>query len=149
MRPMKFSPFIFLPIWFFLLAQPAFAISKINITVKTILASQGPEFIDPQLKTLVNELRSVFRYTSYRLLGQNQIQLAIKKTGTVSLPGNRILKITAIQIKGNRSKLRLAIIKEKQQIFQTTIQLLNHGSITLGGPKHKKGFLLFNISNFF
>jgi hypothetical protein len=40
-------------------------------------------------------------------------------------------------------------VKGKQQIFQTTIQLLNRSSITLGGPKHRKGILLLNIFNSF
>ena len=149
MRLTKHSLILLLPLCVLLFAQPAFTTSKINITVKTISATQDSQYVDPLLKGLAEELTSVFRYTDYRLLGEDRIQLQLKKTGNISLPGNRILKITPTRISGNRAELHLVILKENRQIFQTTIQLLNRGSITLGGPKHKKGILLLNIFNSF
>ena len=132
-----------------LLFNPSFAISKINITVKTILASQEEAFVDPRLNDIVKELQSVFRYTSYRLLSRQGMQLNMKQTGTVSLPGGRILKITPINTSGNRAQLTVEILKGKRRVFQTTIQLVNRGSMTVGGPQHGKGYLLLNISNYF
>ena len=149
MRLLKASLLRSLPLCILLLSPPAFAASNINIAVRTILASQNSQHIDPRLKNLVGELRSVFRYTSYRLLGENRVRLRMNQTGTISLPGNRILKTTPTRIRGNRAELHLIIVKGNRQIFQTTIQLLNRGSITLGGPKHKKGILLLNIFNSF
>ncbi|MBN1841944.1 MAG: hypothetical protein JW883_06645 [Deltaproteobacteria bacterium] len=73
----------------------------------------------------------------------------MKETGTVSLPGNRLLKITPMGARGNRVELRLVIMKRKKEIFETVIELLNHGSIIVGGPKYKDGSLLFNISTSF
>ena len=74
------------------------------------------------------------------------IGLAMKETGVVPLPGDRVLKVTPRRIAGNRVELKLVILKKKRQIFQTVIQLLNHGNIIVGGPKYKNGYLLFNIS---
>ena len=149
MRLLKVSLLRFLPLCILLLLPPAFAASNINITVRTILAAQDSQHVDPRLKNLVGELTSVFRYTSYRLLGEDRIGLRMNQTGSISLPGNRVLKITPTRVRGNRAELRLIIVKGKRQIFQTTIQLLNRGSITIGGPKHKKGILLLNIFNSF
>ena len=149
MRHTKLSCFVFLPIIILLTCSPLFAAPDIGIRVKTILASQGSAYVDPQLKNLVGELKSVFRYTSYRLLSENGIRLQIAQTGTVALPGNRILKITPTGIRGKRAELNLVILKNNRQIFQTTIQLLNRKSITIGGPRHKKGILLLNIFNSF
>jgi hypothetical protein len=140
---------LFSAILFFPLFNPSFAISKINITVKTILASQDKAYIDPQLKDIVKELQSVFRYTSYRLLSRDGMQLDMKQTGTVSLPGKRILRITPIRTAANRAQLKVEILKGNQQVFQTTIQLVNRGSMTIGGPQHERGYLLLNISNYF
>lgn len=120
-----------------------------NIAVKTVLASQEERFHDPRLADLIRELQSVFRYTSYRLLSHDRMSLRAGQTGTVSLPGERVLKITPQGVKGNRSELQLVILKKEQSIFRTTIRLRNRGSITVGGPRHKKGYLLFNISNSF
>jgi hypothetical protein len=52
-------------------------------------------------------------------------------------------------VTGNRVELQLVISRNKNQIFQTMIQLLNHGSIIVGGPKYEDGYLLFNISTSF
>ena len=122
------------------------ASSDINVAVKTVLASQDSEYFDPRLSTLVEELKSLFRYSSYRLLGQDDLALAMREKGTVSLPGNRVLEITPKGVKGKRVELQLVILKQGKQIFETVVQLLNHGSIIVGGPKYQQGSLLFNIS---
>jgi hypothetical protein len=128
------------------LSSPAWAAGKVNVAVKTVLASQGSEFIDPELAGLAQELQSLFRYSSYRLLSKDRLSLSVRETGTVSLPGNRVLKITPAGVEGKRVELQLVILKKEKQIFETVIQLLNKGSIIVGGPKHKDGSLLFNIS---
>ena len=131
------------------LAGPVQAGTKVNIIVKTILASEGSGYVDPRLSCFVHELESVFRYSSYRLLGQTSMSLGTKETGMTPLPGDRVLKITPIRITGNRVRLRLAIYKERRQVFETVIELLNRGSITVGGPKHKEGYLILNIYSSF
>ena len=130
-------------------SSPAWARNKIDIVVKTVLASQGSEYLDPKLSDLVKELESVFRYSSYRLLNENRLNLALKETGMVSLPGNRILRIRPSRIKGNRVELELVIFKKKKEIFQTVTQHLNRSSIIVGGPRHGDGYLIFSILSSF
>ena len=146
MKFKKLSVFFFLVILMGMVAGPVWAESNIDIAVKAVLASQGSEYLDPKLSDLVDELKSVFRYSSYRLLSEKRLNLALKETGMVSLPGERILKIRPSQITGNRVELELVIFKKKKEIFQTITQLLNKSSIIVGGPKYKDGYLLFNIS---
>ena len=148
---MRFKKFSLLLLFLFISIPVSFvwAGPEINVAVKTVLASQESKFFDPRLSDLIEELQSVFRYTSYRLLSQDRLTIGMKKTGKVMLPGKRILEITPMGIRGNRAELRLVIMRKRQQIFQTIIKLRNGGSITLGGPRHNKGYLLFNISNFF
>lgn len=139
-------------LFFLLFGIPAGVVKaekQVNVTVKTVLASEESKFHDPRLADLIEELKSVFRYTSYRLLSHERLTIGIKKTGRVNLPGKRVLKITPVGISGNRAELKLQILRKRQQVFQTTIRLRNHGSITVGGPRHQKGYLLFNISNSF
>ncbi len=139
-------------LWVILIVLPAGTAKTdtvFNIEVRTVLASQEDSFHDPQLADLIKELQSVFRYTSYRLLSLDRMSLRTGETGAVNLPGNRILKISPQGIRGDRAEQNLVIFKESQSIFRTTIRLRNHGSITVGGPRHKNGYLLFNISNSF
>ena len=121
----------------------------VKIVVKTVLASQDSTPVDPRISALTQKLQSVFRYSSYRLISEEKMHLRIGKTGTVSLPGDRMLKITPLRITGNRADLQLLIFKQERQIIKSRIQVLNHGSITVGGPEHKGGFLLFDIFNSF
>lgn len=127
-------------------ATPSWAGSKINIGLMTILASNQKGSVDPRLKNVVGELQSVFKYSSYDLIGTKQMQLDLKQTGTAPLPGKRVLKVTPHRITGERVEMRLVIIRKKKKVFQTVVSLLNGGSIIVGGPKHKGGYLLFKIS---
>ncbi|MGB5987272.1 MAG: hypothetical protein WBG37_18350 [Desulfobacterales bacterium] len=119
---------------------------KVKIDVKTVLASQSNKGVDGRLKAMTRELNSVFRYSSYQLLSQSRMVLNLNETGRAQLPGNRALTITPTRILGNRVELKMAIFRKKQQQFATVFQLLNHGSMIVGGPRHDKGHLLFNIS---
>ena len=138
--------FFVLPILTCLLVAPTQAKQSVDIVVKTILASQGPEYLDPRLSSLVEELRSVFKYSSYRLLSEDGSSLGMGETREVSLPGKRILKVTPVQVTGDRIELQLVILKKKKNIFQTVVKLLNKSSLTVGGPEYEDGYLLFNIS---
>ena len=129
-----------------LTGDPTWAEPKIQIDVKTILASQDTDYIEPQLSDLAQELQSIFKYSSYRLLAEDKMNLAMNQTGSSALPGDRVLKIRPQKIEGDRVTLQLEIFKKGRSIFKTVIQLLNRGSITVGGPKYKKGYLLFNIA---
>ena len=76
-----------------MLAGPVWAQRPVHIVVQTVLASQGSQYLDPRLSDLIQELQSVFRYSSYRLLSQDPMDIRMGKTDMVSLPGNRVLKI--------------------------------------------------------
>ena len=138
---------ILLPIYliFFGILPPFVSASTIKTNIKTILASNESNTIDPQLRSLARELQSVFRYSSYKLLAQNNLNLDSNISKQIALPGNRVMMLTPNGISNNRVTLKLQIYKNKKQIFQTVIQLRNKSSITVGGPKHSGGYLLFNI----
>jgi hypothetical protein len=142
----KLHIFFVLPVLTCLLVTPAQAEQNVDIVVKTILASQGSEYLDPRLSNLVEELRSVFKYSSYRLLSEDSSNLGMGETSEVSLPGKRILKVTPVQVTGDRVELQLVILKKNKDIFQTVVKLLNKSSLTVGGPEYEDGYLLFNIS---
>lgn len=119
--------------------------SPIRLQVKTILASQDGDGIDPKLRGLTRDLQSVFRYSSYRLIGQNSLRLQLNTPGSVSLPGGRNMTITPEGLSGGRATLKLQIFSGRRQSFQTVIRLRNNSSLTVGGPRFQGGYLLFNI----
>jgi hypothetical protein len=123
-----------------IMAEPS-----INITVKTISASGKGNLVDQNLKELVQELQSVFRYSSYELLGEKDLKLSINKKGVVNLPEKLMMNISVQGIEGNRVVLEIEILENNSRIFQTVTKLNNNKSFTIGGPKYKEGNLLFNI----
>lgn len=148
-RTPAFMRFTTLALFLFLLGTAvgtSWAQADIGVVVKTVLASQESEFLDPRLSALIRELQSLFKYSSYRLLSEDHLDLRTQETGSLSLPGDRALLITPLRLIGERVELKLVILKKKQQIFQTVIQLLNGRSLTVGGPQYEDGYLLFNVS---
>jgi hypothetical protein len=127
--------------------QSLSAKERCRISVDTILAARNDTVVDPQLKQHIGELQSMFNYTSYRLLGSEHLNLSAGQSGMVSLPGNRRLKITPNKISGKRAEIALQMMKQKRTVFQTQIQLLNRGTLFVGGPKYQNGNLIFKISS--
>ena len=148
MRSRSFFSFLFVLLALIVFLCPATALAKdrCRISVDTILASRQGQGVDPPLRRHVGELQSMFNYTSYRLLGSESLTLEKGQSGTVSLPGGRRLKITPHRIRGKRADIALQMMKNKRTVFQTQVQLLNRGSLFVGGPKYKQGNLIFKIS---
>lgn len=130
------------------LAAPELLLAEAScrISVDTILAARDDAVIDAQLKRHIGELQSMFSYTSYRLLSSKSLNLGVGQSGVVSLPGGRRLKITPHSINGRRADIALQMIRQKNTVFQTQIELLNHATLFVGGPKHQNGNLIFKIS---
>jgi hypothetical protein len=126
-------------------ADEAWSETTIDLSVKTILASQKPGRDDPSLKNFTNGVKDVFGYSSYELLSRDNLRLDERNSGRISLPGNRSMKITSMGISGDRVTLQVEIFKNNKQIFQTVVRLLNDSEVTVGGPKHEDGNLLINI----
>jgi hypothetical protein len=118
-----------------------------RISVDTILAARNDTVVDPQLKRHIGELQTMFNYTSYRLLSSESLNLRLGQSGMVSLPGGRRLKITPQRIRGSRADIALQMMKQKRTVFETQIQLLNQGSLFVGGPTYQNGNLIFKISS--
>ena len=127
--------------------DPLMAKNTCRISVDTILAARNDTVVDPQLKRHIGELQSMFNYTSYRLLSSESLNLSLGQSGMVSLPGDRRLKITPHKIRGSRADIALQMIKQKRTVFETQVQLLNRGSLFVGGPKYQGGNLIFKISS--
>lgn len=131
---------------FLLLFQPAVAADKIFTHVKVIHASTASDHIDPQLKDISDELKSVFKYTSYRMLSGEKMNLGFNEKGSVSLPGKHTLVVSPTDMQKKRIRYQINIYKNKKSIFNTQVLLRNNHSITIGGPQYKKGVLILNIT---
>ena len=130
---------------FCLFTSPAFAKNKVVTSVKVIHASTGPGHVDPSLNKIIPELKTVFKYTSYKLLKNQRFNLGFNERGRVALPGKRTLIVIPSNMNGKRIRYQISIKKNRRPVFQTQVLLKNNSSITIGGPRFKNGVLLFNI----
>ncbi len=126
--------------------QPAYAKNQVLTDVKVIHASTGSKHADPSLNKIISELKSVFKYTSYRLLNNQRLNLGFNQVGRVALPGKRTLFVIPSNMNGKRIQYQINIQENNHPIFQTQVLLKNNSSITIGGPQFNNGILLFNIS---
>jgi hypothetical protein len=147
--PPVFKAVIFTVAALFILPIFALAQSPVDIEVKTVLASSEGNTLDPRLSEMADELKNLFRYTSYRLLGSNRLTLQPSQTGELSLPGNRRLQITHRGIRNQRVELRLKMFKNRKSVFETNIRQNNRSSLIVGGPRYENGYLLFSIYSAF
>jgi hypothetical protein len=129
-----------------LLTAHALAKNTVFTQVKVIHAATGSTHIDPGLSAIISEVRSVFRYTSYRLLSSKNMQLGVNQEGQMSLPNGRRLVVSPGQMKNNRIFYQINIFKNNRSVFQTRLDLRNNSSVTIGGPRYDNGVLLINIS---
>lgn len=130
----------------YFIVQPALGISQVLTNVIVIHASTDSTQVDSGLTKIISELKSVFKYTSYRLLEDKQLNQHFNEEGSVNLPGQRTLVIIPTNMDGKRISYQIIIQKNNRSIFQTRISLKNNKSITIGGPEYNNGVLLFNIS---
>ncbi|MBI9089636.1 MAG: hypothetical protein JEZ12_10505 [Desulfobacterium sp.] len=143
-RPLKFLMILFVAVLLF--PGDLLAGASVRTGIRVIHASSNAVHVDPGLRDIEPELKSVFKYTSYTLLKQTAMDLAPGTQGRVRLPGGRTLEVVPLDLTGRRIKYRIAIFKQGARVFGTEVLLRNRGSITIGGPRFKNGYLLFNIS---
>ncbi len=130
---------------FCLLPLPAVAGASVLTQVKVIHASENSNRIDPGLTSIISELESVFRYTSYQLVSSRTMTLEFNQKGQMGLPGRRTLILTPLSADSQRISYQINILKQDRSIFQTRILLKNNSSVTIGGPQFNQGVILLNI----
>ncbi|MCG8618230.1 MAG: hypothetical protein MI802_18605 [Desulfobacterales bacterium] len=125
--------------------SPALAGPTYQTRVKVIHATKGKAGVDPGLESIAREIRSEFNYTRFKRINEKALSLAEGQKGRISLPGNRALIITPTGSNGNRIQYHIRINAKGNPVFQTGVRLQNGASVTIGGPRLKKGVILINI----
>lgn len=140
---LKFVLAAMFAVCFFL--APALAADQYQTRVMVIHATKGPVHVDPGIRGIVREIQPVFNYNNFQVLKKKAMILAQDQKGRMNLPGNRALVITPTGMSGNRIQYNIRINAKGNPVFQTGVRLKNGSSVTIGGPKFKKGVLLLNI----
>ncbi|MGZ8447892.1 MAG: hypothetical protein ACXWWM_08965, partial [Candidatus Deferrimicrobiaceae bacterium] len=101
---------------------------------------------DPALGTIRGKLRSMFNYTSYRMLDRRRRTLSGGEAGEFELPGRRTMWATPLPAHGDKVRLSIQISDGPRKLLTTTLGLRRGGMVLVGGPTHQSGVLILIIS---
>ena len=105
---------------------------------------------------LHNELGSLFSFTSYRLLRDENLNLSLNQPVSISArEGRIIMEITLVGLHKSVAELRIRVDREGTEILNTQVRLSPGRTVLIGGPKLTVKALssmpsmpIFNIANF-
>ena len=126
-----------------LLAPPATALADeeqtVQLQVLTIRATKSNNDISPELKPLAEALKKTFKFTGYKLLKTDTRKVALNKKRELSLAGPYKARITPLERKDNRIRLKVEVFERKDNKdisrLSTTISLAAGKSQLFGGWK--------------
>ena len=122
------------------------AADTVSVDVGAIYASNEGTSIDPALGTIRTKLRSMFNYTSYRMLDRKRRSLSVGETGEFDLPGQRTMRATPLPSQGDKVRLSIQISEGPRMLLTTTLGLRRGGMVLVGGPSYQSGVLILIIS---
>ena len=141
------APALFFPLLLLLLAAvPSEAADTVSVDVGAVYASNEGTSIDPALGMIRGKLRSMFNYTSYRMLDRKRRSLSVGEAGEFELPGRRTMRATPLSSRGNKVRLSIQISEGQRSLLTTTLGLRRGGMVLVGGPPHQSGVLILIIS---
>jgi hypothetical protein len=120
--------------------------APVAIDVGVVVASNEGTTMDPALSSIRDKLKSMFNYSSYRMVDRLKRTLSVGETGDFGLPGNRSMRATPVPAKGNKVRLAVQIMEGDRNLLSTTLGLTRGGIVLVGGPSYQKGVLILIIS---
>jgi hypothetical protein len=130
----------------FLFAFPAVSPAQVQTRLRVIEASNIGSSIDPSLRDLHGQLGSLFRYTSYRLLRDERLNLSPNQPASIPVHGGRSIELTQVGLQPNMFELRVRIRRDSTELLNTQVRLSPGRTVLIGGPQHGQGVAILAIS---
>lgn len=128
------------------LALPSLSPAQVQTRVRVIEASNVGSNIDPSLRDLTGQLGSLFRYTSYRLLRDERVNLSPNQPASVPAHEGRSIEITQVGLQPNMAEIRVRIRRDGTDLLNTQVRLSPGRTVLIGGPKHGEGVVILALS---
>jgi hypothetical protein len=123
------------------------AFAQVQTRLRVIRASNVGQGVDPPLKELHNELKTLFNFTSYRLLRDENLNLSLNQPVSISArEGKIIMEITLVGLHKNVAELRIRVNREGTNILNTQVRLSPGRTVLIGGPKLSEGVIIYALS---
>ena len=126
------------------MALPAYG-EMFHIEVQVILASNSDEGFDPRLLALKKDLLPL-NYISFQLLDSKGLAVERGKTGRLQVPGGRVMEVAPERFEKGKIILNVKINEGKSSLLTTRLRIKDHGTVMLGGPPYRHGFLVLAVT---
>jgi len=132
----------FFSLFFILFTSVVFA--QVQTQLRVIRASNVGQGVDPTLKELHNELKTLFNFTSYRLLRDENLNLSLNQPVSISArEGKIIMQITLVGLHKNVAELRIRVTREGTETLNTQVRLSPGRTVLIGGSKVREGVIIY------
>ena len=144
MRRIAFLLIVFFLFSFFSLST---ALAQVQVRMRVIQALNVGQSIDPSLKELHDELKTLFNFTSYRLVRDENLNLSLNQPFRIPVhKGKTFIEITLVGQHKNVAELRIRVDREGTDILNTQVRLSPGRTVLVGGPKHGEGVIIYAVS---
>jgi hypothetical protein len=129
-------------------AQPAKGLPRhrvILLRVDEVIAADTGLGVDDRLLPMGLRLRSLFSYTTYRLISHQVTRTECGRTVAFTLPGGWIVHVEPSAVRDNMIAMELMLFQGARPMMTTDVRLRNHGMLIVGGPHYEQGMLIIPI----
>jgi hypothetical protein len=132
-----------------LLLSPFFsavAFAQVQVRVRVMEASNAGSGFDSSLRDLHDQLGSLFSFSSYRLLKDENVSLSPDRSVSLPIPSGRSLELTLIKQHRVAAEVRVKISREGRDVLTTLVKLAPGRSVSIGGPKRGESTIIIALS---
>jgi hypothetical protein len=141
----RFEPH-FILLFLLVLLSASTALAQVQTRVRVIQASNSGTTIDASLEDVHSQLGSLFNFTSYRLLKDENLSLSSNRPANIPTHPGTALEIELVKKQKDTAEFKVKIKREKSEILNTQVRLSPGRTVLIGGPKHGDGTIILAIT---
>jgi hypothetical protein len=123
------------------------ASGQVPTRLRVIRASNVGLNVDASLRDVHKDLGSLFSFTSYRLLRDENLNLSPNQPVSISArEGKIIIEITLVGLHRSVTELKIRVTRVGKDILNTQIRLSPGRTVLIGGPKVRDGVIIYALS---
>jgi len=119
---------------------------KVKIQLLVVHATTKSDEVDQRLTNLLPYFSS-YKYSSFKLLKEQENSLSDKSKERFVINGQRILTVTLLSHDEKRARMKLKMTGAKGKVLLDTVISVNkNGTFIVAGPKYQDGILFLPIT---
>jgi hypothetical protein len=125
---------------------PSFSYAQVQTRLKVFEASNVGGGIDSSSKEMRDQFKSLFNFSSYRLLKEETVTLRSNQPASVSVPPGKTIELTLTGQQRNVAEVIVKVKEERTDVLNTKVRLSPGRTVSIGGPKYGEGVIIITLS---